>query len=41
MAGTYTGYRCKCGYGIHTTEAHGSEVNPCKNCGNTSIRGDE
>mgnify|MGYP003116168748 CR=1 FL=1 len=37
---TYTGYRCKCGCGIHTT-FDGSEINPCKECGNTSMRGEE
>jgi hypothetical protein len=40
MPSTYTGYRCKCGYGIHTT-FDGSKINPCKECGNTSMRGEE
>jgi|DEB0MinimDraft_12_1074336.scaffolds.fasta_scaffold04663_4 hypothetical protein len=35
MAGTYTGYKCKCGHGIHTT-FDGSGIVPCKKCGNTS-----
>ena len=40
MPNTYTGYRCKCGYGIHFTFDR-SDINPCKECGNTSMRGEE
>ncbi len=40
MTGTYTGYRCKCGYGIHTT-FDGSGIVPCDECENTSKTGDE
>ena len=39
MPDTYTGYRCRCGYGIHWT-LDKSEINPCDECGNTSPTGE-